>query len=157
LLVCASALAEDFYRPLIRPRAPQTELVWFGRAMVLLVSGIAMALASDPESRVLGLVGYAWAGFGSAFGPVILLSLTWPRMTQRGALAGMVTGATTAIVWHNGSWFGYPSGPIAGLYEIVPGCLLATIAIIAASTLDDTPPESVVSLFDEMRIRSRID
>ena len=143
LLVCSSALTEDFYKSFFRPGASQRELVWVGRAMLLLVSGIALGIAADPDSRVLGLVGYAWAGFGSAFGPVVLFSLIWPRMTRTGALAGMLTGALTVIVWRNGGWW--------GLYEIVPGFTLACVAIVAFSLRDLPPPTTVRDTFDRMR------
>jgi sodium/proline symporter len=112
LLVSSSALTEDFYKVFFRPDASQKELVWVGRLMVLLVAVIAIVIARDPASKVLGLVGYAWAGFGAAFGPVVILSLLWPRMTRNGALAGMLVGALTVIIWRNGAWF--------GLYEMVP-------------------------------------
>jgi sodium/proline symporter len=145
LLVCSSALTGDFYRALLRPAASQRELVWVGRAMVLLVSAIALAIAWNPESRVLGLVGYAWAGFGSAFGPVVLLSLVWPRMTRNGALAGMLTGAATVIVWRTGGWW--------GLYEMIPGFGLACLAIVAGSLLDEPPSASITGAFARMRGR----
>lgn len=135
LLVCSSALTEDFYKAFVRPRASQTELVWFGRGMVLLVADIAIAMAANPESRVLGLVGYAWAGFGAAFGPVVLFSVAWPRMTRNGALAGMLTGAVTVILWRNGGWW--------GLYEMVPGFGLACLAIVLVS-LRDQPPSPTI-------------
>ena len=99
LLVCSSALTEDIYRVFLRKNASQTELVWVGRIMVLVVALVAIAIASNPESKVLGMVSYAWAGFGAAFGPVIILSLWWERMTRAGALAGIVTGAVTVLVW----------------------------------------------------------
>ena len=143
LLVCSSALTQDLYKPFLRPHASQKELVWVGRSMVLMVSAIAMAIASNPDSRVLGLVGYAWAGFGSAFGPVILLSLVWPRMTRRGALAGMITGAVTVIVWRNGGWW--------GLYEMVPGFTLGALAIIGGSLLEKPPALSITDTFERMR------
>lgn len=143
LLVCSSALTEDFYKAFLRPRAGQRELVWVGRSMVLLVSLVALALASHPGSRVLGLVGYAWAGFGSAFGPVVLFSLLWPRMTRLGALAGMLTGTLVVIVWRQGAWW--------GLYEMVPGFATASLAIVAASLLDRRPPSSITDLFHRMR------
>ena len=134
LLVCSSALTEDFYRGFLRPRASQRELVWFGRAMVLSVALIAIAIARDPESRVLGLVSYAWAGFGAAFGPVVLFSLAWKRMTRNGALAGMVVGALTVILWKQ---TGY------ALYEMVPGVIAASLAIIIVSRLGRAPPDAV--------------
>ena len=147
LLVCSSALTEDFYKAFLRPDASQRELVWTGRAMVLLVSAVALIIASDPDSRVLGLVGYAWAGFGCAFGPVVLGSLTWPRMTRNGALAGMVTGALTVIVWRNGGWW--------GLYEMVPGFVLASLAIVGVSLLDRPPAETITKLFARMQQHAR--
>ncbi|WP_139558173.1 sodium/proline symporter PutP [Methylotetracoccus oryzae] len=153
LLVCSSALTEDLYRAFIRPGASQRELVWFGRAMVLAVAALAMGIASDPESRVLGLVGYAWAGFGAAFGPVVLLSVTWPRMTRHGALAGMLVGAITVVLWHHGPWFGLPSGPVAGLYELVPGFLAASLAICFVSRMDRQPSATIETSFHTMRAR----
>ncbi|QDH69612.1 sodium/proline symporter PutP [Marilutibacter alkalisoli] len=103
LLVCSSALTEDFYRGFIRKQAGHRELVWVGRTMVLLVALIAIAIATNPDSRVLGLVSYAWAGFGAAFGPVVVLSLIWKRMTRNGALAGMLSGASVVVLWKTGS------------------------------------------------------
>lgn len=142
LLVSSSALTEDFYKVFFRPNASQKELVWVGRLMVLLVAVIAIVIARDPASKVLGLVGYAWAGFGAAFGPVVILSLLWPRMTRNGALAGMLVGALTVIVWRNAAWF--------GLYEMVPGFLLSGAAIILFSLLDKTPSMRMQQDFAQM-------
>ena len=143
LLVCSSALTEDFYKGFFRKDAGQVELVWVGRLTVLLVSLLAIWLASDPDSRVLGLVSYAWAGFGAAFGPVVLFSLGWKRMTRNGALAGMIVGAATVIVWKQGAWF--------GLYEIIPGVVFASIAILAASLLGPPPSLAMEKTFDEVK------
>ncbi|MBX9446804.1 sodium/proline symporter PutP [Dickeya chrysanthemi] len=141
LLVCSSAITEDLYKPFLRKNASQRELVWVGRAMVLLVSVIAIALAVNPENRVLGLVSYAWAGFGAAFGPVILISLLWPRMTRNGALAGMLVGATTVIVWKQYGWL--------NLYEIIPGFLLSCAAIMVVSLLGRAPSAVVTERFHQ--------
>ena len=142
LLVCASALTEDFYRGLLRPAARQGELVWIGRAMVLAVALVAIAIAANPDSRVLGLVAYAWAGFGAAFGPVILLSLTWKRMTGNGALAGMLAGAATVVLWRlTGS----------ALYEMVPAFIAATVAIVVVSRLGAPPPAAVQARHERVR------
>lgn len=141
LLVCSSALTEDFYKAFLRKGASQAELVWVGRAMVLLVAVIAIALASNPENRVLGLVSYAWAGFGAAFGPVVILSVLWKGMTRNGALAGMIVGAVTVVVWKN--WIGL------GLYEIIPGFILATLAIVIFSRIGSGPSNAMHKRFDE--------
>lgn len=144
LLVSSSALTEDFYKVFLRPQASQKELVWIGRLMVLLVSIIAIVIARDPASKVLGLVGYAWAGFGAAFGPVVILSLLWPRMTRNGALAGMLIGALTVIIWRNGAWF--------GLYEMVPGFLMALAAIVLFSLMDKAPSVRMQQDFARMEV-----
>jgi sodium/proline symporter len=146
LLVCASALTEDFYRGLLRPKAGHRELVWFGRAMVLAVALVAIFIARDPESRVLGLVSYAWAGFGAAFGPVVLLSLFWQRMTRNGALAGMVVGAVTVIVWKQTG---------SALYEIVPGFIAATVAILVVSRMGSPPSDEVQATHQQVRAALR--
>ena len=97
-------------------------------AAVVAVAAVAMVLAQDPDGSVLALVSNAWAGFGAAFGPVILLALMWPRMTRNGALAGMVTGAVVVIGW-------IQLGLSPALYELVPGFAAAFLAIIAVSLL----------------------
>lgn len=125
LLVCSSALTDDIYRTFLRKNATQAELVWVGRAMVLAVALVAIFLASDPNSGVLKMVSYAWAGFGAAFGPVIILSLFWKGMTRNGALAGIITGAVTVVVWKQFGWL--------GLYEIVPGFVLAWLVAVVVS------------------------
>ena len=141
LLVCSSALTEDFYRGFVRPKAGHAELVWFGRAMVLMVALLAVWIARDPDSRVLGLVAYAWAGFGAAFGPVVLLSLFWKRMTRNGALAGIVVGAVTVVLWKQTG---------SALYEIVPGFIAATVAIIVVSLLGKAPSAQLQEQHDQV-------
>lgn len=126
LLVTGSSLTEDVYRLFLRRDASEGEVVNVGRLSVVAVAGIAMILAQNPDSSVLSLVSNAWAGFGAAFGPVIILSLTWPRMTLAGALAGMVTGALVVIGWIALGWS-------SAMYEIVPGFLAAMLAIIGIS------------------------
>ena len=131
----------------MRPQAGQGELVWFGRAMVAAVALLAIWIARDPESKVLGLVAYAWAGFGAAFGPVVVLSLCWGRMTRNGALAGMVTGAATVILWKE---LVVADGH-SSLYEIVPGVIAAGIAIVVVSRFGTAPSASMRSRHDAVR------
>lgn len=142
LLVCSTTLTEDLYKAFLRKNASQNELVWVGRAMVLAITVLAIILALNPESKVLGLVAYAWAGFGAAFGPLILLSVFWKRMTLKGALVGMIVGAVTVIVWKN-------TMAETGLYEIVPGFILSFISIIVVSLIDKEPQQDVINRFNE--------
>ncbi|WP_265530608.1 sodium/proline symporter PutP [Sphingomicrobium marinum] len=121
LLVASSSLTEDFYKLFLRKDASERESVNVGRISVALVALVAILIASDPESNVLDIVANAWAGFGAAFGPLIILSLTWKKMTGAGAVAGLVTGAAVVI-----GWIAFEVGVI---YEIVPGFIAAWLAI----------------------------
>ena len=126
LLITSSALIEDLYR-IFNKHPSQTTLLVLSRVMVVLVAVVAMLMAFNPSDTILGLVGFAWAGFGAAFGPVVIASLYWRRLTAPGALAGMIVGAVTVFVW--GTFFGDI------IYEIVPGVILATVAMIAVSLM----------------------
>lgn len=139
LLVTSSSLTEDFYRLFLRKQAGEREAVNVSRAFLVLVALAALFIARDPDSQVLGLVAHAWAGFGAAFGPLILLSLTWPRMTGAGAVAGLVTGAAVVAVWIALGWDQALPGMSEGLYEIVPGFVAAWIAIVAVSRMSAVP------------------
>ena len=142
LLVASTTLTADFYRRWMRPHASQSELVWCGRMMLLLVAVIAYVIALDPNSGILKLVSYAWAGFGASFGPSILISLFWRKMTLQGAIAGMVVGAATVIIWEAGAFF--------GLYSIVPGFILSSIAIFVISNLTYKKDGQTQVLFDDL-------
>ncbi|WHR53162.1 sodium/proline symporter PutP [Vibrio furnissii] len=137
LLVSSSAMAEDFYKQVFKKDATSEEIVRVGRAAVIIISIIALILAMTPDSSVLGLVSYAWAGFGAAFGPALVLSLYWARMNRNGALAGILVGGITIVVWKqlSGGWY--------DVYEIVPGIIFSTIAIVAVSLLTGEPEETV--------------
>lgn len=136
LLVSSSAVAEDFYKAIFRREATDMELVWVGRIATIVIALIAAVIAINPEATVLELVSYAWAGFGAAFGPTIILSLFWKRITRNGALAGIIVGAVTVIIWGD-----FLSGGIFDLYEIVPGFLLNLIVAIVVSLAGKPTPE----------------
>ncbi|MFD0050474.1 sodium/proline symporter PutP [Actinomycetes bacterium NPDC127524] len=141
LLVTSSALTDDFYKAFIRRSASDRELVLAGRISVLIISAIALYLALNPSKTILELVGYAWAGFGAAFGPVVLLSLYWKRMTGTGALAGMIAGASTVILWEK-------LGIYPNVYEIIPGFAAGTLAILIFSLLTRKPSQEIEKEFD---------
>jgi sodium/proline symporter len=133
LLVASSAFSQDLYRGLLRPAAGRAELLWVGRLAVLGIALLAFVIALDPTSKVLDLVAWAWAGFGAAFGPAIILSLYWPRMTRAAALAGIVVGGLTVILWKQGD------GALFELYELVPGFALSWLAIWIVSLMQPAP------------------
>ena len=132
LLVASSSLTEDFYRLFLHKNATEQQTVAVGRVCVVLVGIVAAIIASDENSQVLGLVSNAWAGFGAAFGPLIILSLMWSRTNGAGAIAGMVVGAATVMIWIALGWNGeFMGGP--GVYEIIPGFIASFIAIMVVS------------------------
>ncbi|PWG63850.1 sodium/proline symporter PutP [Sediminicurvatus halobius] len=137
LLVSSSAVAEDFYKALLRPEAGDLELVWVGRIAVAVIALIALLLAMNPDSTVLGLVAYAWGGFGAAFGPVIILSLFWRGMSRNGAIAGIIVGAATVVIWKQ------LSGGMFDMYEILPGFILCALTIVVVSKM--APPSGAVT------------
>lgn len=127
LLVSSSTIAEDFYRKIFKKDASEKLVLRMSRAAVLIVSIVAFVISTDKDSSVLSIVAYAWAGFGASFGSVMLFSLFWSRMTRMGAVAGIFTGAVVVVVHKN---FFYQYFPV---YEIIPGFLLASAAIIIVS------------------------
>lgn len=145
LLVTASAITEDFYKALFRKQAGEKELMWISRLTVVGVAVIAFLMATDPNNTVLGLVEYAWAGFGATFGPIVLLSLFWKRTTRNGAIAGIVVGGITTILWQQ---LGKACGGLFELYEIVPGFIFSIIAITIVSLMDKEPSEEIIAEFE---------
>ncbi|MFV0430280.1 MAG: sodium/proline symporter PutP [Arachnia sp.] len=143
LLVSSSALVEDLYRSFSRRQLSNRAAVAHGRAAVLAVSLLALALAWQQNDTILDLVAFAWAGFGASFGPIVLLSLYWKRLTSWGALAGMAVGAITVAVWGN------LSGGILDIYEILPGFAFNLVIAVAVSLLSPAPPDEVTAEFDE--------
>ena len=143
LLVSASAFSQDIYKMVFNKNASQSHLVLVSRITVVTMAALAVMIAMDPNSFVLSMVAYAWAGFGASFGPLILMSLFWRNMTKAGAIAGIIVGGTTVLIWQKFAWF--------GLYEIVPGFFLGLLAIIIVSKLSGKPSQAVLDDFDKFK------
>ena len=150
LLVTSCSLTEDIYHTFLRKKASDTELVLVGRLSIVAVALLAIFLAHDRDSSILSLVSNAWAGFGAAFGPVVLLSLFWARMTRQGALAGIVVGASAVLVWIYGDFTINNQTPSDYIYEIVPGFFAGAIAIFIVSLLTKSQQETT-SAFHDMK------
>ncbi|MBE7016846.1 MAG: sodium/proline symporter [Ruminococcaceae bacterium] len=144
LLASASAFASDVYKPIIRKgKSGDTEMLWAGRIVVLVIAVIAVIIASDPNSgTIMGLVENAWGVFGAAFGPAIMLSLFWKRFNFAGAVAGILVGAVVDICWL--AFLGS-----TGIYEIIPGAIAGLLAAILVSKLTKAPGKEVEELFDK--------
>lgn len=144
LLVCSSVITEDFYLKWLRPQASSKELMLVGRIGVIAIALVAGLVALNPESSVLGLVSYAWAGFGAAFGPVVLLSLFWQGYSRNGAIATILVGAITVVVWKQ------MTGGLFELYEIVPGFVLAMLYGVIISKVSP-PTQKTIADFNVFR------
>lgn len=150
LLVTSSSLTEDFYRMFVRRDAGERELVTVGRLCVLAVALVAIALAYDRNSSILSLVSNAWAGFGAAFGPVLIFSLYWSKMNLKAAISGMLAGTATVLLWI------YAPVEIGGqslsqiMYEIVPGFVVNSLVILLVSHFSKPSPEHIQAQFNQM-------
>ncbi len=142
LLVASSAITNDIFKRLSKKEINDKTLMWYGRFGVILIAIIAAIVAITGDT-IMGLVSYAWAGFGAAFGPVILLSLFWKRANKQGALAGMIGGFVTVIAWNL-------LASSTGLYELVPGFAVGLIACIVVSLLTAKPETEIEEEFDEV-------
>lgn len=147
LLVAASSISEDIFKKYIKKDASDNEMIWTGRFSVVGIAIIAVFLAFDPNSSVFGLVSYAWAGLGASFGPLIIVSLFWKRTNKWGAIAGLITGAVTVIVWKQMA--GISTAVIFSLYEIVPAFLLSLLSIFVVSNLTEAPSNEIIKEFDK--------
>ncbi|MGJ8682729.1 sodium/proline symporter PutP [Paraglaciecola sp.] len=150
LLVTSSSLTGDFYQAFLRKDASQKELILAGRISVALVALVAIYLAYDRNSTILDLVSNAWAGFGAAFGPVILFSLYWKRMTQLAALLGMLVGAVTVLFWIYAPIEINGGNLSSWLYEIVPGFITCSVTILIVSLFTKAPEKEVTNTFEQV-------
>ena len=150
LLVSSSVLTRDVYHAIIHKDASDKELVWIGRATVILIALIAWYISADEKSSVLKLVSYAWAGFGAAFGPLMILSLYSRNITKFGAISGMIVGALTVIIWKE------LQGGIFDIFELLPGFVLSWIAILLFSKYGTSNPDSIAKKFDEVQNRLKV-
>ncbi|MBQ9992781.1 MAG: sodium/proline symporter PutP [Firmicutes bacterium] len=143
LLVAASAVTEDIYKPFKKGNANEKTALWLGRIAVVVIAILAWIIAANPNSgNIMSLVENAWAGFGSAFGPVILLSLYWRRLTYKGALAGILGGGATMVLWL------IFAKAATGIYELLPGFLVGLLCAYLGSKLDKAPSKEINDLFD---------
>jgi sodium/proline symporter len=145
LLVASSSVTKDFYQVFFKREASDRELVIIGRIAVAIIAAIAFVIALNPDNKVLDLVSYAWAGLGSTFAPIIVVSLYWKDMNRHGAFAGMLVGGITSIVWNK------LSGGIFEIYELLPGFVFATIAIFVVSKLTGGAQQEIKDEFAKVQ------
>ncbi len=144
LLVASSSFTADIYKPLLRKNASDKETLWVGRIVVLIIAIVAYFIASSKSEgaqAIMSMVENAWAGFGSAFGSVVILSVFWRRFTYKGALAGVIVGAVVDVVW-------LLCLSSTGIYELIPGFICSMIAAVVVTLLDRQPTKEVTDIYD---------
>ena len=170
LLVASSAFSRDIFKGIAKTDADEKTVLLVSRIMVFVIAAVAFFLALNPESSIFSLVSYAWAGFGATFGPLVLLALFWRRTTNKGAIAGLLAGGITVVLWHNlGSILSavlspalanlspassksiFETAPILGVYELLPGFLIGLFAAIIVSLLDKMPEDAILQKFDHYK------
>ena len=152
LLVTASAVSEDLYHQVMNPKADSKKVLNISRITVLVVAVLAYIIALDPDSSIMGLVSNAWAGFGAAFGPLVVLSLYWKRTNLPGAVAGIVSGALTVLVWdYLPLMNGQTLGTATGLYSLAVGFVISLALIVGVSLATKAPSEEILKEFEDVR------
>ena len=147
LLASSSAFASDVYKPVFRKKATNKEMLWAGRIVVIVISIVALLIAMSPNCKgIMDLVECAWAAFGAAFGPSILLSLHWKRLTYKGAVASIVTGFAVDALWY------IFLSDITNIYEIIPGFICSFIVAVIVSKLDKKPSSEILEMFERAKM-----
>lgn len=147
LLAASSAVSQDIFKGLIKKNAEEKEVMIISRFTVFLIALIALLLSLNPNSSIFSLVSFAWSGFGGTFGPLILLSLYWKRTTAPGAIAGLICGGITDVVWH---YIPASVAKIFGLYEILPAFIVCLVVTVLISLLTK-PDAEVLTKFEEYK------
>ncbi len=152
LIMCSSSISQDIYKGLINKDASDDRILNIGRITTVVIAVAAVVIAWDPESSVMALVSDAWAGLGASFGPLVVMSLFWRRTNFKGALAGIISGAASVILWDyipfiNGSTI----GTVTGLYSLLVGFIVSIVFIVIVSLATDKPSEAILKDFDSYK------
>ena len=152
LLVTASSVSKDIYKDILKPQADEKTVLKVSRVTVIVVAVMAFAIAWNPNNSIMGLVSDAWAGLGSAFGPIVLMSLFWRRTNFAGAVAGIVSGGLTVIIWDYIPFInGQTLGTATGLYSLATGFVISILCIVIFSLCTKAPEKEILEEFDRVK------
>ena len=149
LLVCSSSVSKDIYQNIMNPKASDKKVLNVARLTTFAVAVVAFFIAWDPNSSIMELVSDAWAGLGAAFGPLVVMSLFWRRANLPGAVAGLVSGAVTVLIWDYAPLVnGQTIGTATGIYSLLVGFVISLLFIVIVSLLTKAPDEMILAQFD---------
>ena len=150
LLAAASSISQNLVQETFGVKLSEKKSVWLARISVIVISIIAIFLALDPKSSVFQIVSFAWAGFGAAFGPVVLFALFWKRTTKWGAFAGMLSGGAMVFFWKFVIRANF-KGTVLDFYELLPAFIVACVVIVVVSLLTKAPEKEITDVYDEVK------
>ncbi len=150
MLAAASSVSQNIVQDFFKKKLTERQSLNVARLTILAISVIAILLAGDPNSSVFGIVSFAWAGFGGAFGAVMLCALFWKRSNMQGALAGMIAGGATVFIW---KYMVRPLGGAWNIYELLPAFIVSLIAVIVVSLLTKKPDAAVEAEFEAAKAK----
>ena len=145
MIIGASAVGENIFRGLLHRKATDRQVMMVARITLLVMFIFGIVVAFDQNSSIFQVVSYAWAGLGASFGPLMLTSLYWRRTNKYGAIAGMLSGTATVLIWHN---FIKPLGGVFAIYELLPAFIISLLFIVVVSLLTPAPSAEVLHEFD---------
>ena len=148
LLAAASSISQNLIQDTFKVKLSAKASMWLARISVIAISAVAIFLARDPSSSVFRIVSFAWAGFGAAFGPVVLFALFWKRTNKWGAIAGMILGGAMVFIW---KFVVAPIGGVWAIYELLPAFIVACIAIVVVSLLTKKPDDEIVEAYEQAK------
>ncbi len=148
LLIAASAFSKNIYQGIVKKEASDKAVLWASRITLVIIALIAMAIALDENSVIFKVVSFAWAGFGASFGPIVILALYWRKLTAKGAIAGMITGALVVGIWGNVI---KPMGGVFGIYELLPAFVISCLVIVVVSLLTQEESSDIQNEFEFVR------
>jgi len=152
LLVCASSASKDIFKNILKPEAEDKKVLNVSRITVLVIAVVACIIAWNPDSSIMGLVSDAWAGLGSAFGPLVVCSLFWKRTNLPGAVAGIVSGGLFVIIWDYLPILGGQTPyAVTGIYSLLLGFLVSLLCIVIVSLLTKAPSKEIVEEFESVK------
>jgi sodium/proline symporter len=154
LLAASSSVSENILQEALHVNLSKERNMLVARFTVIIIAIFGVIIARDPNSSVFGIVSFAWAGFGAAFGPVVLCALFWKRTTFAGALSGMLAGGISVFVW---KYLIAPLGGVFGIYELLPAFLIGLVVIVVVSLLTPAPSQEILDEFDRARSGKEID
>jgi sodium/proline symporter len=154
LLAAASSVSQNLLQETFKIKMSQKTSMWLARIAVIVISAIAIFLARDPNSSVFGIVSFAWAGFGAAFGPLVLCALFWKRTNKYGAIAGMIAGGAMIFIWKFIVRKVF-AGTVLDIYELLPAFILGLVVIIVVSLLTKAPEKEITDIFEEVTSKSQ--